>query len=64
MLSIVNGDGDFDNFISIFYNIEYSLMSKVKRKEKKLWKNYKTKSFKPPMSKVKHIKKGGNANEK
>ena len=31
MLSMgVNGDGDFDNFISIFYNIEYSLMSKVK----------------------------------
>ena len=32
MLSMgVNGDGDFDNFISIFYNIEYSLMSKVKQ---------------------------------
>ena len=30
MLSIVNVDGDFDNFISIFYNIEQSMMSKVK----------------------------------
>lgn len=30
MLSIVNGDGNSDNFNSIVYNLEQSLMSKVK----------------------------------
>ena len=50
---VVNGDGDFDNFISIFYNIEYSLMSKVKPNKLRGGCRYGTNCFKPPMSKVK-----------